>query len=115
MSILRTLADRADPRPVLLLYANPDLGSALFRDELELLAEHLDLEVVDVIEDPPDGWGGESGFVDADVLRRHLPEDAHRRSYFVCGPDPMMDAAEQALVDLGVPREQVAMERFALA
>jgi predicted ferric reductase len=115
MSILRTLADRTDRRPVLLFHANPDLESALFGDELEQLGEHLDLDVVDVLEHPPEGWAGESGFIDTDVLRRHLPEDAHRRSYFVCGPDPMMDATEQALVELGVPREKVAMERFALA
>jgi ferredoxin-NADP reductase len=34
--------------------------------------------------------------------------------YFICGPDPLMDAAEGALVDLGVPKSRVHSERFAM-
>jgi ring-1,2-phenylacetyl-CoA epoxidase subunit PaaE len=31
---------------------------------------------------------------------------------FVCGPAPMMDAAEAALLEAGVPRERIHVERF---
>lgn len=31
---------------------------------------------------------------------------------FICGPAPMMDAAEAALAEAGVPRERVHVERF---
>ena len=32
--------------------------------------------------------------------------------FFICGPGPMMDAAETALMAIGVPAERVHTERF---
>lgn len=47
-----------------------------------------------------------------DVLARHLPPGHLRFQYFICGPGPMMDAAERALIELGVPDERAHTERF---
>jgi predicted ferric reductase len=112
ISMLRTMADREDTRPVLLFYANRDWDGVAFREELEELTAKLNLTVTHVVELPPDGWNGESGYLTADVLRRHLPPAYRRFQFFICGPDPMMDAAEAALVELGVPAERVHTERF---
>lgn len=68
--------------------------------------------MVHVLERPPEGWAGETGYVTAELLERHLPPGHRRFQFFICGPDPMMDAAEAALVDLGVPPERVHTERF---
>jgi GTP-binding protein LepA len=57
---------------------------------------------------------GEVGYVTADLLSRHLPRGYRRFQFFICGPDPMMDAAEAALVELGVPGERVHTERFGM-
>jgi predicted ferric reductase len=111
MSILRTLADRGDRRPLVAFVANVD-DQITFRDELDELRSKLDLEVVHVLESPPDGWTGEVGLVDRDVLGRHLPESITRWRFFLCGPDPMMDAVEIALCSLGVPGEHIHSERF---
>ena len=78
----------------------------------EELTGRLDLTLVHVLEHPPDGWTGESGYIDAGVLSRHLPPGFKRFQYFICGPDPMMDAAETALIELDVPPERVHTERF---
>jgi predicted ferric reductase len=115
ISMLRTMADRRDVRPVLLFYGNREWDDVAFRDDLERLKERLDLTLVHVLEHPPDGWEGETGYVTAEVLARHLPEGHRRFQYFICGPDPMMDAAEAALVQLGVPAERVHTERFDMA
>lgn len=115
MSFLNTMADRKDPRPVLHIHAEKSLEEIAYRKELEELSGRLDLDVVYVLEDPPDGWSGESGFVTAEILERHIPSDAISRMFFVCGPGPMMDAVENALRDMGVDREQVQMEVFKLA
>ena len=34
---------------------------------------------------------------------------------FICGPEPMMDAAEAALRAAGVPAERIHVERFGVA
>jgi predicted ferric reductase len=115
MSFLHTMADRKDPRPVLLIHAEKTPGEIAYRDDLEGLSTRLDLEVVYVIEDPPEGWSGERGFVDADLLGRHVPDEGISRMFFLCGPPPMMDAVVGALGEMGVDRKNVQMEVFKLA
>jgi predicted ferric reductase len=112
ISMLRTMADRRDVRPVFLFYANREWEGVAFRDEIERLKGELDLAVVHVLEQAPDDWEGETGYVTADVLSRHLPPGFRRFQFFICGPDPMMDAAEAALIALGVPPDRVHTERF---
>ena len=112
MSILRTMRDTDDDRPVVLVYGNPDADSITFRDELDELAEVLDLEVIHVLEEPPEGWTGERGFVDRELLERALPPDCRTYEFYICGPEPMMDVAESALRDMGVSWRQIYTERF---
>ena len=112
ISMLRTMADREDVRPAILFYANSDWDGVAFRDELERLQERMDLTVVHVLERPPEDWDGEAGFVTAEILSRHLPSGYRRFQYFICGPGPMMDAVESALIELDVPGERVHTERF---
>src|SRR5262249_42918886 len=59
MSMIRTLADRNDKRPVILIYGSGDSESITFREELEALEARLDLKVVHVLSDSPAGWSGE--------------------------------------------------------
>jgi predicted ferric reductase len=112
LSMLRTMADRNDVRPAVLVYANGDWDGVAFRDELERLEGRMNLTVVHVLERPPASWYGEAGFVRAELLARHLPRGYRRFQYFICGPAPMMDAVEHALLELGVPGERVHTERF---
>jgi predicted ferric reductase len=114
ISLLRTLADRGDPRPVLLLYGEKRWDDVAFREELDALRERLDLDVVFVLEQPHEGWEGETGFVTEAVLRRQLPREGFERHVFICGPNPMIDAVERALVACGVPERNVTAERFDL-
>jgi NAD(P)H-flavin reductase len=72
MSMIRTLADRGDKRPVILLYGSKDWDSITFREDLEVLKERFDLTVVHVLGNPPSGWTGEQGFINGEVLKRHL-------------------------------------------
>lgn len=111
-SMLRTLADRGDRRPCLLLYGSQTWDAVILRDELDELRKFLDLDIVHVLNDPPEGWTGEVGFVDAQLLERHLGDDPERARYFLCGPVPMMDSVQRNLAGLGVPAEYIELERF---
>jgi predicted ferric reductase len=111
-SMLLTLRDRGDERPVVLVYAASHPRRALFRSELAELERELDLRVVYVFERPDPDGKGERGFVTAELLRRNVPGDPRDRHFFVCGPPPMMDGLESVLAELGVPAAQVSTERF---
>lgn len=114
MSMLRSCrALDFEPR-MLLIYANQDYDSILFRESLERLSQDLSLEVVHVLQEPPEDWEGESGLVDADLLERILPEEDGEIDYFVCGPPPMMDQVEPALRKRGVSVKNLYSERFNL-
>lgn len=114
MSLLRTMADRSDPRPVLLIYAEKTWEGTAYREELEALRDRLDLEVVYVLEEPPADWDGETGLVDGELLDRRLPEEEFTRMVFICGPEPMMVGVHSALRERDVPEASIQMERFTL-
>jgi predicted ferric reductase len=52
MSMLRTLADRGDRRPLQLFYGNRVWDRVAFREELEALRERLSLDIVHVLIEP---------------------------------------------------------------
>jgi predicted ferric reductase len=112
MSMIRTLADRGDKRPVILLYASKDWESITFREDLETLEARLNLTIIHVLQNPPTGWTGERGYITAEMFKRHLPPPYADHEYFICGPDVMMDAIEKALKELGVPLSKYHSERY---
>lgn len=114
MSMLRTLADRGDRRPLLLFYGNRLWDRVAFREELAALAPRLTLTVVHVLQEPPAQWQGETGLITQEVLTRHLPPQPVRADlhYLVCGPSPMTLAVERSLAALQVPAAQVHSEIF---
>jgi predicted ferric reductase len=115
ISMLRSMRERRESRPLWLFYANPSWDEATFSEELDAIAADLDLSIVHIVQEPPEGWEGETGYLTEEMLLRYLPAD-HRGTlhYFLCGPPPMLEAAESYLMDLGVPRRQVHVEIFNL-
>lgn len=114
MSMLVTLADRQDERPLLLIYANKSWEAVTFREELEALQKRLNLTVVHVLRQPPEDWAGETGYVDRELLERYIPMHRGSRQYFICAAPVMMDQVEAALHALGVPVTNIHMEHFNL-
>ncbi|MCX7976546.1 MAG: ferric reductase-like transmembrane domain-containing protein [Bellilinea sp.] len=116
VSMLQTLAQRNDQRPLLLIYGGKDLESLTLYDEIEALKERLNLTVVYVLENPPDGWQGETGFITRDILERWLTSERKKDQIeiFICGPVPMMNAVESALAGMGFFAGDVHSERFDL-
>ncbi|WP_372623834.1 ferric reductase-like transmembrane domain-containing protein [Falsiroseomonas sp.] len=116
MSMLRSMAARGDRRPVWLFYGNKSGEAVAFREELGCLRERLDLHLVHILEQPPQDWRGETGYVSRDLLERHLPAELRTRlHHFLCGPAPMTAAAEEALHALGVPAHRIQTEVFEFA
>lgn len=68
IGMLRSAADRGERRPLVLVYANDRGDDVIFREELERLRERLDLHLVHVLAEPPQGWSGHAGRIDEALL-----------------------------------------------
>jgi predicted ferric reductase len=113
MSILRSHAYRRDPRQHCLLLGARTPEELLFRDDLDHLSERLDLDVVEIVSEPPADWTGTTGWVDIDLLEEVLEEFGLIEPHvFICGPLPMMTDVKAALVQLGVPPHHLHTEQF---
>jgi len=113
LSILRDLRDGGDLRPVLLLYGNRAEEQIVYRDELQEMTLLLDLEIEHFLSEPPEGWNGRSGMIDEAALDEAFEgRDVAVLLHVICGPLPMIESIEAALLARGVPSRQIISERF---
>jgi predicted ferric reductase len=114
LSVLREMRASGDERPVILLYGNRREDQIVYRKELDSLAASTDLSVTHLLSEPPDGWPGATGLVDAQTITSVFGQqkEAERWTYLLCGPPPMLDVAEAGLIAFGVPASQIVSERF---
>ncbi len=115
LSMLRTLADRRDRRPVVLIVAGRTADDLLHRADAEHLDRRLDLHLVEVLEEPPQEWGGEIGWLNEQILDQALPGHPDRADldYFICGPGPMVAASSRILHDeWEIPSRRIHTELF---
>jgi len=118
ISILETVLRKEPNSRVTLVYGNRGWEDVIFRERLSTLCEEFGerLVVDHVLEHPPEWWTGERGLLSADVLSSRLDAlglaDDETKSYFLCGPTPMMDAAHECFRRRGIAADRVLEERF---
>lgn len=112
LSMLRRMAEWQEPQETR-LYFGVSLEAELFAlDELERLkAELPKLTVVPCVWKPGAGWTGFAG-TPVDALRRDLADAKTAPDLYLCGPPALIDAAEAAARDHGVPADHLFSERF---
>ncbi|KAF7303105.1 NADH-cytochrome b5 reductase [Mycena kentingensis (nom. inval.)] len=79
-----------------LLYGNITESDILLRAELDALAAQFpqNLKVVYLLDKPAQGWTGLTGFVTADLIKKHAasPAVGSKTKICVCGPPGMVEA-----------------------
>jgi predicted ferric reductase len=115
MSILHSMEDINDQRPVYFFYGNYDEENIIFRDDLERLRDKLNLKIIYVLENAPPGKKYEQGFISREMLERYLPENFQELYYFVCGPLPMIEAMQKHLEAMDVSDWQISTEKYEMA
>jgi len=105
LSILRSALLTGTGR-ILLIYANRDETSVIFKDELKALAS-VHPQRLQIVHWLDSVQGIPSVGQLAELARPFIDAQA-----FICGPGPFMDAAVSALKGLGMPDRRVHVERF---
>ena len=118
ISLIRTLLAEEPRSRFTLLYGNRDSSSVIFLEALAGLKDKylgrleiyhfLDAEEQDI--DLFNGMLGRERLEEA--IPALVPEISDVDGWFICGPGPMMDAAEGALLDRNIPKERIHIERF---
>jgi ring-1,2-phenylacetyl-CoA epoxidase subunit PaaE len=118
MSLIRTLLREEPQSRFTLLYGNRDSSSVIFLEALAALKDkYLNrLEIYHFLDQEEQDIDLFNGLLDRTRLEEAIPalvrDAAEVDGWFICGPGPMMDAAEGVLLDRNVPKERIHIERF---
>lgn len=116
-SLLKTVLLTEPASRFTLFYGNRDSGAIIFLEELASLKNRFmgRLEVHHFLSDEAEDIDLFNGLLDrakCDEILETLIQAPAIDAAFICGPGPMMDAAEGALLGAGVARDRILIERF---
>jgi ring-1,2-phenylacetyl-CoA epoxidase subunit PaaE len=118
MSLIKTLLREEPESRFTLLYGNRDSSSVIFLETLAGLKDkHLGrLEIYHFLDQEEQDIDLFNGMLNRERLDEAIaalvPDADDVGGWFICGPGPMMDAAEGALLDRNIPRDRIHIERF---
>lgn len=110
-SMLAYIRDQGINGPMHLVYANRSLEETAFKEEFDAMSSGGGLDVTYVLDDPPSGWDGATGFITVDLLRQVFPQPTGR-TWFLCGPPAMVDCLLKDLAGLGADKDNIHYERL---
>jgi ring-1,2-phenylacetyl-CoA epoxidase subunit PaaE len=117
LSLMETILRSEPDAQVTLVYGNRTVSSIMFSESIEDQKNRfLDrFRVIHVLSDEIQESALLSGLLNqekcADLLKTLIPV-GEIDCALICGPEPMMDAAEAALLDAGLAKEKILIERF---
>jgi ring-1,2-phenylacetyl-CoA epoxidase subunit PaaE len=119
LSLIATTLEVEPRSEFTLIYGNRSVAAIMFAEELEDLRNRYlgRLRLYHVLSDEPQDVELFNGLLDSAKCAAFFdslvpPGDIDEA--FICGPAPMMDAAEAALAEAGVPAGKIHVERFGL-
>ncbi len=111
-SIIREAAEKGTELKIHLIYGSRDPGDIIFGEEMKGLEGKVPgLKVDYVISEPPQGWSGLCGLLDAEMISR-LVGEVEGKTFYLCGPAQMYLLCEKALLSLGVPKRRIRREAY---
>ena len=107
---------------VWLVYGNRNQESIIFKAHLDAMEQAYGssrFHTTHVLSQPTYGYTGPEGRLNGHMLTKLLEElsatERANASFYLCGPDGMMDEARKALNLFGIPTERVFKESYATA
>ena len=115
-SIIRHAANAKLPHRLYLFYSNRRPEDAAFMEVLgELEKQNPNYKFIPSMSEMAKSarpWKGETGFINREMLERHLPA-LQGPIYYVAGPPAMVTAMRQMLSAAGVDEDDIRTEEFA--
>lgn len=120
LSIAASTLEEQPESKFTLVYGNRNMATVMFNEALQDLKDRYAgrFTMIHVLSNQAQEVDLLQGLVDGDKVRAIVNALLPIKSMdevFICGPEPMMNAAENTLLELGAPRERVYTERFTAA
>ena len=114
-SMLKFLTDNRQTRNIVLFYCVTDPKQIVYKDILNDAKEY-GLKVVYVLnpapgQEAPASWKGELGFLTKDLIAKHAL-DYEQRTFYISGPDVMVQANKKLLRSMGIQRTNIRTDYF---
>ncbi|MEM3839034.1 MAG: hypothetical protein QXF01_00420 [Candidatus Micrarchaeaceae archaeon] len=111
VSMLRHIKALKSGNDVDMLYSIKYPTEIIRKPELEAYARELGLKTTITVTRPQPGdkWNGETGHVNAGMIKRHSP-DVVERTCYICGPPAFVKAVKDALISLSVKPERISAD-----
>lgn len=111
-SMVQYLYDSGEQRSITLFYGNGSPDEIAFKTLLDEKAEAIGMDTVYTLTgETPSDWSHEHGLIDADMIKRHAP-NYYAALFYLSGPQPMVEAFETTLRDMGIKRENIVTDYF---
>jgi ferredoxin-NADP reductase len=114
-SIAADAARNRLPHQIYLFYSNRRPEDSPFLDALQrLAAENANFHLIATMTDMAKSsrpWSGETGFIDDEMVRKHVADPSSGISY-LAGPPAMVAAMRQMLVAAGADEDNIRTEEF---
>jgi ferredoxin-NADP reductase len=115
LSMLRQAAEEKLPQRLYLFYSNRHPKDAAFLKDLEILSKlntnFIFIPSMSEMEKSQPGWANEGGFIDREMLLRHM-DSLEGPIYYVAGPPAMVAAMREMLKKAGVEEDDIRTEEF---
>ncbi len=111
-SMVRHMLVQKDARTAVLFYANRTKNDIAYKEVFDQAARELGLKTIYALSnEPAPPHGMYRGVIDADLIRREVPDFAER-TFYLSGPHGMVDSFKHALREMGVPRHRIKIDYF---
>ncbi|KAG0209985.1 NADH-cytochrome b5 reductase [Mortierella sp. GBA30] len=103
LQIIRAIVKNPEDKTLVnFIFANVSEEDIILRAELDLLSKkHPQFKVYYVLNNAPEGWTGGVGFVNAEMIKEHMPAPASDIKLLLCGPPPMITAMSKITQEMG--------------
>lgn len=112
-SMVKYVIDKNIKVDIVLLYTNRTKEDILFSDVFGEAARHgvrTVYNLTDLAKVPQD-WQGAKGYINEDSVRKLIP-DYKNRTYYLSGPQLMVQRFERTLTDTGVTKDRIKTDFF---
>ena len=110
-NMIKYAADKKLDNKITLLYSNKTPQDIVYKEEWPILEQqNPNFKIINTITENLEGWHGRTGRINETLIR--ACNDLQNTSFYICGPPGMVNGLSDVLNGMGIPQQNVKVERF---